>query len=306
MSVVEPRPRATFLRRSAHFVPGASEKMLLKSIDTAADALVLDLEDAVVPDLKSTARSTVSRWLRDVDFQGKERMVRMNPLATPWGVDDLEETMEHPPDTYMVPKVSSLDELNAIDARLRDLEQRYGHPLGQVGLVLVSTETPLGALNLPTFTRCRRVVALSWGAEDLSAALGAPRNRRPDGSYLSVYEYCRTITLLCAAAGNVQPLDTVFTDFKNPDGLAKECQESAWLGYTGKITIHPAQIDIVNTAFTPSDEQVAEARRLLAAFDDAQAQGKMAFSFDGQMVDVPHLTRAQKIVERANMIKAKL
>ena len=290
------------LRRSAHFVPGANEKMLHKSIATAADTLILDLEDAVTPARKDDARQVVADWLGSVDFAGKERTVRMNPLDTPWGRADLEVTMRHAPDAYVVPKVSTLEQLHEISAELDRWEAQYGHQPGAVGLILVSTETPLGALNVATFPQCERVVSMSWGAEDLSAALGAPRNRRPDGSYLPPYEYCRTMTLLSAAAGGVQPMDTVFVDFNDPAGLQAECEEAAWMGFTGKITIHPNQIDIVNAAFSPSDAEVDEATRLVEAFAEAEAQGLMAISFEGKMVDAPHLHRARRILERAAQI----
>lgn len=292
------------LRRSLHFVPGANEKMLHKSLATAADSLVLDLEDAVTPENKRSARQTVTEWLKDVDFGSKERTVRMNPLHSPWGRDDLTVTMQHPPDAYLVPKVSTLDELNEIDRTITALEHQYGHPSGQVGLLLVATETPLGALNISTFSQCSRVTGLSWGAEDLSAALGAPRNRRPNGEYLEPYKYCRTQTLLCAAAANLQPIDTVFVDINNPQALQEDCQEAAWMGFTGKITIHPNQIDVVNAAFTPAVEELDYAQRLLDAFAVEQAAGRMAFAFEGQMVDVPHLSRAQRLLERAAKIEA--
>lgn len=290
------------LRRSCHFVPGANDKMLNKSIATNADCLILDLEDAVTPDRKDEAREIVADWLGEIDFQGKERTVRMNPLDTPWGLKDLEVTMRNAPDAYVVPKVSTLDELEIISAEITKWEQEYGHEPDSVALILICTETPLSALNVPTFPQCDRVAALSWGAEDLSAALGAPRNRRPDGSYLELYKHCRNITLLSAAAGGVQPIDTVFVDFNNDAGLIEDCQEAAWMGYTGKITIHPNQIDIVNEHFSPSADEVDEAERLVAAFAEAEAQGLMAISFEGKMVDVPHLTRAKKTLARAEQI----
>lgn len=171
-------------------------------------------------------------------------------------------------------------------------------------MILVSTETPRGALNLPTFPECSRVIALSWGAEDLSAAIGASRNRGPDGRYLEVFRYCHTITLLAATAGGVQPLDTVFVDIRDHAGLRAESIESAWMGYTGKITIHPDQIEIVNEAFTPSPDLVETAQRLVEAFDEEAKQGRMAFSFEGQMVDVPHLTRARRVLARHDAILA--
>ena len=154
-------PAIDRLRRSAHFVPGANEKMLMKSIESAADCLILDLEDAVTPDRKDDAREIVAQWLGDVDFAGKERTVRMNPLDTPWGLQDLEVTMRHAPDAYVVPKVSTLDELQTISAELDKWEKHYGHPPGQVSLILVSTETPLGALNVSSFSQCERVVCMS-------------------------------------------------------------------------------------------------------------------------------------------------
>jgi citrate lyase subunit beta / citryl-CoA lyase len=304
--MTERTPGADRLRRSAHFVPGANEKMLHKSIATAADCLILDLEDAVVPDRKDEARLIVAQWLAEVDFQGKERTVRMNPLDTPWGLQDLEITMQSPPEAYVVPKVSTVDQLNTIDAEITRWEQTYGHPEGQVGLILVATETPLGAINLPTFSQNPRVISMSWGAEDLSAALGASRNRRPDGSYLDVFTHCRTMTLLSAVAGHVQPMDTVFVDLQDEEGLMAECQEAAWMGYTGKITIHPNQIDIVNNAFSPVAEEVDEANRLVAAFAEAEKEGLMAINFEGKMVDVPHLERARKILHRAQQIQQQL
>lgn len=297
-------PGTRRLRRSLHFVPGASEKMLQKSLSTAADGLVLDLEDAVTPGNKASARHTVAQWLREVDFAGKERTVRMNALDSPWGLDDIAAVMAHPPDAFVVPKVSSLVQLERIDAEIGRQENQYGHPPGAVGLILVATETPLGVLNLADFPRCPRVVAMNWGAEDLSAALGAARNRRPDGSYLDTYRYARVQTLLAAAAGGVQPLDAVHVDIRDPDGLRDECREAAWMGFTGKITIHPDQIDIVNAAFTPSREEIDEARRLVQAMAEAEQDGLMAIAFEGRMVDVPHLNRARRILERARQTGA--
>lgn len=265
---------------------------------------MLDLEDAVTPDRKEEARGDVADWLRDVDFGGKERTVRMNPLDTPWGIADLERTMEHPPDAYLVPKISTLDELNVIDARLSELESAYGHDDRGVALLVIATETPLGVLNVATFSESPRVAALNWGAEDLSAAIGGVRNRDDHGGYLKVYKHCRNVTLLAATAAAVQPMDTVFVDFKDEEGLSRECEEARWLGFTGKITIHPAQIDVVNAAFSPTAEDLDEALRLLEAFEAAQAEGKIAFSFEGKMVDVPHLARANRIVDRARLVAA--
>jgi citrate lyase subunit beta/citryl-CoA lyase len=241
----------------------------------------------------------VTGWLADVAFGRQERVVRMNPLDSPWGRADLEQTMEVAPDAYLVPKLRSRDDVLQIDRLLGELEARHGHTPGQVKLLLLGTETPQGALNIGTLCASPRVDALSWGAEDLSAAIGARRNRDERGEFLEVFRYCRSLTLLAACAADVQPLDTVFVDVRDEEGLRRDCQEGAWMGFTGKITIHPAQIPVVNDAFTPSPEEIAESRELLQAFEENQREGRMAFSFRGQMVDVPHLERARTLLERA-------
>jgi citrate lyase subunit beta/citryl-CoA lyase len=287
------------LRRAVHFVPGANEKMLQKSLGLAADSLVLDLEDAVTPENKDSARQTVTDWLKNVDFGQQERMVRMNPLDTPWGVQDLEVTMEGRPDSYLVPKVQTKDDLLKIDTILSLMEEQFNYPPGEVKLVVLATETPQGLLNIRDFGACPRVDALSWGAEDLSAAIGARRNRDDQGQFLEVFRYARNMTLLAATAAGVQPIDTVFVDIRDSQGLRQECLEGAWTGFTGKITIHPSQIEVVNEIFSPSTDDIAGSQELLAAFEENQKAGKMAFSFKGQMVDVPHLTRARTILERA-------
>ena len=289
----------TRLRRAVHFVPGANEKMLNKSLALEADTLVLDLEDAVTPDNKDAARETVTDWLRHVDFGRQERMVRMNPLDTPWGVADLEVTMQGRPDSYLVPKVRSRDDVLKIHTIISRMEKACDYPPGEVKLVVLATETPEGLLNIKDFGSCPRVDGLSWGAEDLSAAIGARRNRGEDGTFLEVFRYARIMTLLAATAAGVQPLDTVFVDIRDSAGLRQECLEGAWMGFTGKITIHPNQVATVNEVFTPSAVEVAESQELLAAFEENRKAGKMAFSFKGQMVDVPHLTRAQTILDRA-------
>ena len=287
------------LRRAVHFVPGGNEKMLNKSLALNADSLVLDLEDAVTPENKDSARQIVTEWLKDVPFGAKERIVRINPLDTVWGVKDLEMTMRGKPDSYLIPKVSARDDLLKIDSVISGMERELGFREREVQLIALATETPQGLLNIREFGSCPRVDALSWGAEDLSAAIGARRNRSDDGKFLEVFRYARIMTLLSATAAGVQPIDTVFVDIKDDTGLREECVEGARMGFTGKITIHPNQIETVNEVFTPSSEEVAECQELLLAFEKNQKAGKMAFTFRGQMVDVPHLTRARTILERA-------
>jgi citrate lyase subunit beta / citryl-CoA lyase len=223
----------------------------------------------------------------------------MNPLDTTWGVADLEATMAGRPDSYMMPKVRTYDELVRIDSILSRLEKSYGYPERSVRVLVLATETPQGLLNIKDLGAHPRVDSLSWGAEDLSAAIGARRNRDEKGEFLEVFRYARTMTLLAATASGVQPVDTVFVNVKDSEGCRRECREAAWMGFTGKITIHPTQVEIVNEIFTPSAEEVTDAEELLKAFEENSKAGRMAFNFRGEMVDVPHLTRARRILELA-------
>jgi citrate lyase subunit beta/citryl-CoA lyase len=293
------------LRRCAHFIPGASEKMLAKGLDTEADALVLDLEDAVVPELKDEARGVIAGWLADVDFGRHEKVVRINPVDSPWFRADVEATMVDPPDAYLVPKIHGPDDVRLVDRVVSDLERQHGHPPDGVKLIILGTETPRGLLSVDDLVCVPRIDALTWGAEDLSAAIGARRNRDAEGRYLPLFEYARTMTMLAAAAAGVQPLDTVWVDVTDPEGLRRDSSESASMGYTGKISIHPSQIDVINEVFTPSEADVEESRELLAELERNRAEGRMAFRFRGQMVDVPHFTRARRILATADALAAR-
>ncbi len=289
------------LRRALHFVPGANEKLLKKSLTLAADSLILDLEDAVAPEQKDRARATVASWLREVDFGRQERIVRINPLDTPWGTRDLEVTLEARPDAYMVPKVSGPQDLARIDALLSRLESERGLPQGEVKLLVLATETPAGLLSIRELALCPRVDALTWGPEDLAAAIGARRNRDEQGHYLEVFRYARVMTLLAAANAGVQPVDTVYVDIRDHEGFRRDCQEAAWMGFTGKLTLHPDQIPVVNEVLTPSAAEIAESQELLEAFELNRKRGSAVFRFRGQMVDAPHLARAHTILERARL-----
>ncbi|MPY95637.1 MAG: CoA ester lyase [Acidimicrobiia bacterium] len=284
------------VRRCAHFVPGANEKMLAKALDSAADALVLDLEDAVTPERKDDARGIVAGWLSDVDFGRHEKVVRINPVDSPWFRADVEATMVNPPDAYLVPKVQGPDDVRLVDRVVSELEARHGHAPGSVTLILLGTETPRGFLAIDQLVCVPRVDALTWGAEDLSAAIGARRNRDGSGRYLPIFEHARTMTMLAAAAAGVQPFDTVFTDVTDAVGLRADCELGAAMGFTGKFSIHPSQIDPINEAFTPSPDEVEAARELLEELERQRLEGRMAFRFRGNMVDVPHFTQARRIL----------
>jgi len=287
-------------RRSLHFVPGGNEKMIAKALTLPADGLILDLEDAVSPDRKTVTRPIVRTWLEKLEFGGRERWIRMNPLVTGFGRADLEETIAGRPDGYVVPKPRSAADIREVAQLLDALEYRHGIEHGATRLAVIATETPEGLLNIKDVAAATpRTVAISWGVEDLGAAMGLGRVRDIAGKYLDIPRHARVMCAVAASAAGVEALDTVYTDIADLDGLRRECEDAVDMGFTGKISIHPNQIPVINAVFTPAAAVVDEARQLVAAFAEARARGAYAFTFKGQMVDAPHLTRALKILARA-------
>jgi len=288
------------MRRSLHFVPGGNERMLAKALTLPADGLILDLEDAVTPDKKAATRPIVRQWLETRDFGPRERWVRMNPIYSEYGERDLEETIAGRPHGYVVPKPRHAGDIRRIVALLEGLEQRHGLPWGSTRLVLIATETPEGLLNIREVASASpRIAVVSWGIEDLSAAMGLPRTRDAEGRFLDIARYARVMCAVAAAAAGVEALDTVYTDIADLEGLRRECQEGVEMGFSGKISIHPGQIEVINSVFTPSKADAEDAVALIAAFEEHARRGAGAFAWKGQMMDMPHLTRARKIVERA-------
>src|SRR5438132_2349208 len=225
----------------------------------------------------------------------------MNPIATGLGQADLEQTVAARPDGYVVPKPGSAADIREIVRILDRLEQHHGIQNGVTRLTLIATETPAGLLNIREIaTATPRTVAISWGVEDLGAAMGLGRVRDAGGRYLDIPRYARVMCAVVAAAAGVEAIDTVYTDIADLDGLRRECEDGVAMGFTGKISIHPSQIEVINAAFTPAKAVVEEARELVAAFEEHRRRGVYAFRFKGQMVDAPHLTRALKIIARAS------
>jgi citrate lyase subunit beta/citryl-CoA lyase len=292
---VTPRPR-----RSVHFVPGGNERMMEKALGLPADGLILDLEDAVAPDRKAETRPIVRRWLGELDFGGRERWVRMNPIWTELGATDIVETIAARPDGYVVPKPRRASDIREIVNVLDREEHRHGIPNGATRLLLIATETPEGLLNIREISIASpRIVGISWGIEDLGAAMGLPKVRDAEGRYLDIPRYARVMCAVAASAAGVDALDTVYTDIADLAGLRRECEEGVAMGFVGKISIHPSQILVINDVFTPSPETLAEAKDLIAEFETHAKRGVFAFRFKGQMVDAPHLARAKKVIARA-------
>ena len=243
-------------------------------------------------------------WLAQADFKQQEKLVRINPMDSQWGRGDLEAVLQHRPDGIVLPKVLDLKAVHAVDQLITNQEKLAGTDYSDIKLVLIGTEMAAAVFNLQQMVNHERVSGVTWGAEDLSVSLGARAKRDENGNYLEVFNFVRSMCLLAAVAAKVQPIDAVYVDIKNTKGLRKECRAAADMGFTGKLSIHPDQIDIVNQAFTPSHAELEAALELVAAFEEHAARGEMAFKHQGEMVDMPHLKRAQYLLDMLGRNKA--
>lgn len=283
--------------RSMLFVPGDSERKLAKGQASGADALVLDLEDAVAAERTAIARSMVCDFLRAHSDRSRLQLwVRINPISTPKALPDLAAIVAGAPDGILLPKVDSAGDVILADHYLSALETREGVGAGTIGIIAVATETPASMFSLGGYTGCSpRLAGMTWGAEDLPAAVGASTNQDERGELDFTYRLARSLCLLGATAAGIQPIDTVFVNFKDPEGLRKESLAAMRAGFTGKIAIHPDQVGVINEAFTPGAEDIAHAKRVVEAF----AKGVGTVALDGMMLDMPHLKQAQRILSMA-------
>ena len=279
--------------RSLLFVPGDSERKFARGSTSGADVLILDLEDAVAPSQKQAARARVAGLLDDRSARDWAFFVRVNALDTGLTLDDMAAVAKPGLDGLLIPKTNGAADIVRIGHYLDALEARAGMPVGAVKLAVVATETPTAMFALGSYAPAHpRLVGLTWGAEDLAAAIGATDNKEPDGSWTFPYQVARAQCLFAAAAAEIAPLDTLYGDFRDPDGLERSCRDARRDGFTGRIAIHPDQIEIINRCFTPSDEEAAHARKIVAAFEAAPDAGTLGI--DGKMYDIPHLKAARK------------
>jgi citrate lyase subunit beta/citryl-CoA lyase len=285
--------------RSLLFIPADSPRKLEKGRLSGADALILDLEDSISPARKTEARSTALAFLKEASSAQvrPQLIVRINGLDT--GLTDADlDVVAGRPDAIMLPKAKGGASVTHLDAKLTAREAIHGLPDGGIDIIAIATETAAALFLAGTYDGASpRLKGLTWGAEDLSAELGAEANRDTGGNFLDPYRLARTLCIAGAAAARVQAIDTVFVDFRNSDGLTRECEEARRDGFTGKMAIHPAQVAIINAVFTPTPEQVAKARAVVAAFAVDPDAGVVGI--DGVMYDRPHLARAEHLLARA-------
>lgn len=291
---VKPTPKSP--RRSLLFTPGDTLRKINKIKDLAADAIILDLEDAVAVNEKEAAREFVCEALITVDFGGKERLVRLNSPATVFFEVDLTAVSEAKPDGLVIPKVESALDLVQIDEALTTVEKERAWSSGAIRL-LALIETALGIMNLKEIAQATpRLDALLFGAEDLSADVGAVRTM-PGWEIF----YGRSAVVTAAAAYDLQAIDTIFVDTRDLDGLKQDAAFARNMGYSGKMAIHPAQIATINEIFSPSPAEIAAAQRLVKLSTELQDAGAGVFMVDGRMVDAPVILTAKRLLERARL-----
>lgn len=287
--------------RSLLFIPADSPGKLAKGLGSGADALLLDLEDSVSLGRKDAAREGALEFLtahRDAPKRPK-LIVRVNGFETGLTDDDLNVIVPGRPDAIMLPKAEGGPSVAHLDAKLTAREAVHGLGENSIKIVAIATETAKALFLAGSYAGVSpRLIGLTWGAEDLSTDLGADASRGADGRFLDPYRLARSLCLAGAAAAQVQPIDTVYVDFRNEDGLRQECEEARRDGYTGKMAIHPAQVAVINAAFTPSAQAIAHAKAVVAAF--AAEPGAGVVGIEGRMYDRPHLMRAKALLARVN------
>lgn len=282
--------------RSWLFVPGDSERKIAKCRESGADALIFDLEDSVSAEAKPTARKLVAATLGNRPVGAPLCVIRINALGTGLAEQDIAETIASRPAAYVVPKANSADDVLAIAELIDHGESLSDIPSGTTRILPIATETPGAIFKLDDIARAHaRNAALLWGMEDLAVELAARATRTGSGDILDVFKTVRSLALLAGAAAGIGIIDTPMTDINALDRLADEASEAARMGFTGKLAIHPSQVEPINRAFTPSVEEIADAEEILRL---SREGGGSAFRFKGRMIDTPHLVAAERLLAR--------
>jgi citrate lyase subunit beta/citryl-CoA lyase len=290
--------------RSLLFVPGDSVKKLDKGMSSGADALIVDLEDSIAPANKGAARKSASDFLKSAGIVAKRPrlIVRVNSLDTGLTDADLEAVVPGKPDAILLPKAVGGASVTHLDAKLSAREAIAGLPANAIDIIALATETAASLFVTGSYGGSSpRLTGLSWGAEDLSAELGAEANRDADGRFLDPYRLARSLCLAGASAAGVPAIDTVYVDFRNDAGLRRECEDARRDGFTGKLAIHPGQVAAINDVFTPTPDMIAHAKAIVDAF--AASPGMGVVGIGGKMYDRPHLVRAHALLKRAEGLR---
>lgn len=280
-------------RRALLYMPGDNWKMITKSITLGVDSICMDMEDGTAINKKAEARATIAKALQELDFGASEKLARINSVGSGWEKDDIEAVLPYHPDGIVIPKVESFEQIEWASKIIEDAELKNGWKVNSIR-VLIGVETAKGILNLKEIAAHPRLDAIIFGGEDFAASIGATRTK--DAVELL---YARQAVIVACAAYDLQPIDIVTIDYKDLESLKVESEFGARLGFSGKQIIHPNQVQVVQEAFTPSDEAIAYARRIVETFEASQKEGKGAYSLDGKMIDMPLLKNAQKVLARA-------
>jgi citrate lyase subunit beta / citryl-CoA lyase len=283
--------------RSWLFAPGDSARKMEKAADGPADIVLLDLEDAVAESEKATARGMIAEFVAGRSADRARLWVRVNPLDGPHTLADLAAIMPARPGGIMLPKVYGRADVEAMDHFLSAFEVAHGIAQGSTPVIVLVTETAEAMFHAGSYKGAPRVVALSWGAEDLADSVGAQSNKGEDGGYTFTYELARTMTLLGAATAGVPAIETISADFRDLDALRRRAENVRRDGFKGMLAIHPAQVEVINAAFTPSPEEIAQAQEIVDLF--AANPGVGAIGYKGGMLDRPYLSRAQQLLSQA-------
>ncbi len=286
--------------RSLLFVPGDSERKQAKALTFGADALILDLEDSVAPDRKPAAREMTRVFLDELRTKADRPLlyVRINAMDTQWWEADVEGVMKARPDGIMLPKSRAGEDVHTLSVLLDHAEQKSGAELGSTRIVPIATEIAISLLNMPSHVGASaRLAGITWGAEDLSANVGSSTPREADGTFTSPYQLARDLCLFTAVAAEVTPIDTVYAAVRDLTGFERECVNSARDCFTAKMAVHPDQVAIINRVYSPSPEAIARAAKIVKVFESARETGVAVL--DGQMLDRPHLIKAERLLARA-------
>jgi len=280
-------------RRALLYMPGDNWKMITKSITLGVDSICMDMEDGTAINKKAEARATIAKALQELDFGESEKLARINSVGSGWEKDDIDAVLPYRPDGIVIPKVESFEQVDWASQIIETAELKYGWQLNSVRVV-IGVETARGILNLKEIAAHPRLDGIIFGGEDFAASIGAIRTKEAIELL-----YARQAVVVACAANDLQAIDIVTIDYKDIEALRAESKFGARLGYSGKQIIHPAQVEPVQTAFTPNDESIVYAKRIVETFEASQKEGKGAYSLDGKMIDMPLLKNAQKVLERA-------